>query len=286
MSQVNCRITPYGEKRHCRAWCLFLKENWTPGSPNYTSPKEQRTELLKRWEHAQQDFRDIYVQRAIAEPVEPEREDYHPDIPTNDFRRNLDQYPCVRVHFDQADTNTWEKLKLFLKLDEQLSPLDAEELPLVFELRENFYLEDYTKRFILEDANFRMMGSNDFGHPVFYYHILMVVDQQSFEDGTLLHVDFNRSGDPALSFRYPAIRSFFPWKWHHDSPDVKLGDVNEYFHESGIELLGQGMDLTRPVVDILVEEMALRGVSAEEGGNLRHLAIEAVYTVNEQLLRT
>jgi len=44
------------------------------------------------------------------------------------------------------------------------------------------------------------------------------------------------------------------------------------------------MDLTRPVVDILVEEMALRGVSAEEGGNLRHLAIEAVHTVNEELL--
>jgi len=30
-----------------------------PGSPNNTSPKEQRVELLKRWEHAQQDFRDV-----------------------------------------------------------------------------------------------------------------------------------------------------------------------------------------------------------------------------------
>jgi len=46
------------------------------------------------------------------------------------------------------------------------------------------------------------------------------------------------------------------------------------------------MDLSRPAVDILVEEMALRGVSAEEGGDLHHLAIEAVHTVNEQLLRS
>jgi len=169
-----------------------------------------------------------------------EGEDYHPDIPPNDFRWSLDQYPCVRVHFDEADTNTWAKLELFLKLDDQLSPLAAEELPLIVDLRENFHLEDYTKRFILEDANFRMMGSSDFGHPIFYYHIIMVADQQSFRDGTLLHVDFNRSGDPALSFRYPAIRSFFPWRLHHDSPDVKLGEVNEYSHESGVALHGHG----------------------------------------------
>lgn len=245
-----------------------------------------------------------------------DREDYHPDIPSNDFRRSLDQYPCIRVHFDEADANIWAKLELFLKLDDQLSPLDAEELPLIVNLRENFHLEDYTKLFILEDANFRMMGSNDFGHPVIYYHIIMVVDQQSFRDGTLLHVDFNRSGDPALSFRYPAIRSFLPWKWHHDSPEAKLERLNEYLYENGLAI-GNGyvlsilfrnaspsvvcllahsctnlfptqrsMNLAQPVVDILVDEMDLRGVLPEEDGDLRLLAIEAVHTVNEQLLGT
>ena len=170
-----------------------------------------------------------------------EIEDYHPDIPPNDFRRSLDQYPCVRVHFDEADHDAWAKLELFLKLDEQLSPLDAEELPLIVDLRENIPLEDYTRRFILEDANFRMMGSSDFGQPVFYYHIIMVADQQSFVDGTLLHVDFNRSGDPALSFRYPAIRSFFPWRWHHDSPEVNRG---QYYHDSDVAFHGHGYVLS------------------------------------------
>ena len=44
------------------------------------------------------------------------------------------------------------------------------------------------------------------------------------------------------------------------------------------------VDLTRPAVDIVTEEMALREVSAEEGGDLRELAVEAVYAVNRQLL--
>jgi len=162
-----------------------------------------------------------------------EREDYHPDIAQNDFRRSLDRYPCIRVHFAEGNANTWAKLEFFLNLDEHFSPLHASELPPIIELREGFHLEDYTKRFILEDANFRMMGSSDCGDLVFYYHIIMVVDQQSFQDGTLLHVDFNRSGDPALSFRYPVTCSFLPWKWYHDFPDEKLGKMNEYLHESG-----------------------------------------------------
>lgn len=162
-----------------------------------------------------------------------DRVNYHPDIPLNDFRRILDQYPCVRIYFNEADPYIWEKLHLFLQLDEHVSPLHDSELPQIVEIRDNFHLEDYSRRFILDDANFEMMGSSDFGHPVIYYHILMIIDEQTFRDGTLLHVDFNRSGDPELSIRYSAIRCFFPWKLHHDSPDLRLEKVNEYMQENG-----------------------------------------------------
>ena len=156
-------------------------------------------------------------------------ESYHTDISPQDFRRNLNQYPCVRVHFDEQQTREWDILRLYLQLDENLSPLDPEELPPLVDIRDNFQLESYTKRYILEDANFEMMGCSNDGHKILFYHIIMVVDEQSFLDGTLLHVDFNSSGDPAMSFRYPAINSYLAWKWHHESA-LRLSIINVKFH--------------------------------------------------------
>lgn len=182
-------------------------------------------ELLKRWEHAQQDFRDVGA-HTQNKPVL--------------FVKLIDKYTLTFLQMTSDGVWTNTLVSAFILTKPIPTPLAAEELPLIIDIRENFDLEDYTKRFILDDANFRMMGSSDFGHPVFYYHIIMVADQQSFRDGTLLHVDFNRSGDPALSFRYSALRSFFPWRWHHESPGLKLGEINEYSHESGVALHGHG----------------------------------------------
>lgn len=44
------------------------------------------------------------------------------------------------------------------------------------------------------------------------------------------------------------------------------------------------MDLSRPMVSILKEEMESRGVMKEDA-DYRQLAIEAVHTVNPELLR-
>ena len=160
--------------------------------------------------------------------------DYHPDIPEDDFRRKLEQYPCIRTRAShtESDRRKWQKLELFLKLDEMLSPLHESELPPIIDLQERFRLDDYTQRYILEDANFRLMGMNNSGQPVVYYHILMLADEQSLIDGTLLHVDFDRSGDPALSFRYPAIDSFLPWAMHLNS-DCNLRWINGQFYDRG-----------------------------------------------------
>ena len=157
-------------------------------------------------------------------------EEYHSDIPQGDFRRSLGNYPCLRIHFDDAENNKWDKLKLLLKLDEQLSPLHDEELPRIIDIPDGFRLEDFARRFILADANFLMMGGSDLGQPVFYYHIIMIVDAQSFSDGTLLHVDFNRCGNPALSFRYPATHSVIPWSCHYHR-SFTLDKINEYLHD-------------------------------------------------------
>lgn len=157
---------------------------------------------------------------------------YHPDIPLEDYRRKLERYPCIRTHFHPTYANVWEKLELFLKLDWSLSPLHESELPPIVNIQEAFHVEEYTRRFILDEANFRMMGRSDTGQPVFYYHIIMIVDEQSFHDGTLLHVDFNRSGDPAVSFRYPTIHSYLPWEMHHHS-HLQLGRINQYFQDAG-----------------------------------------------------
>ena len=43
------------------------------------------------------------------------------------------------------------------------------------------------------------------------------------------------------------------------------------------------MDLNRPIVDVLIEEMRSRGVSVDDS-DYRQLAIAAVSTVNERLL--
>lgn len=158
-------------------------------------------------------------------------EEFHSDIPPEDLRRSLGNYPCLRIHFDEDDNDKWDKLKLLLKLDDQLSPLHDEELPRIIEIHDGFRLEDYAKRFILADANFRMMGSSDLGHLVFYYHIIMIVDARSFSDGTLLHVDFNRGGNASLSFRYPATHSFIPWSCHFHGSST-LAEINEYLHEN------------------------------------------------------
>ena len=57
-----------------------------------------------------------------------------------------------------------------------------------------------------------------------------------------------------------------------------------HIHALTFSPMERRVDLTRPAVDIVTEEMALREVSAEEGGDLRELAVEAVYAVNRQLL--
>ncbi|KAF8462577.1 hypothetical protein BDZ91DRAFT_784461 [Kalaharituber pfeilii] len=281
MSQANSRATPYGDKQSCRAWFLFLKENWSAQAGDEVSPKQHRKALMRKWETADQDFRNIYVQRANEEDVDLEDlDDYHPDFVPSDFRAKLTSYPCIRVYFDDRDTNKWEKLQLFLKLDDALSPLDEEELPPIVEIRDGFHLEEYAKRFIMEDGNFRLMGRSNTGQPVFFYHIIMLVDEQSFQDGTLLHVDFNRSGDPALSFRYPAIHSYLPWSMHqHEHFDLRR--IDQYITERGG--LPQTMDLTKPVLSILKDEMELRGIM-EEDSNFLQLAHAAVSTLNPRLL--
>ncbi|KAI5781764.1 hypothetical protein DFH27DRAFT_305000 [Peziza echinospora] len=282
MLQRNIMTEPRVVARNsCPAWDLFVQDTWPTLSQDIT-PLRRRQELIHVWADSEQSFRDEYVMRTRRENIHESRSDYLPDIPRDNFRRKLSYYPCIRPPITEADKPKWAKLELVLKLDEHLSPLHETELPPILYVDETFNLEEYSSRYIFQESNFSLMGMSDAGRPIVYYHILMIVDEQSFRDGTLLHVDFDQSGAPANKLRHPAIDSYLPW-CTHQTEHLGLVQLLDQLRNDDWRREHTIMDFTKSAVAILREEMESRGIPREES-TLHELAVAAVTTVNPNLL--
>ncbi|KAJ5733775.1 hypothetical protein N7493_002561 [Penicillium malachiteum] len=261
-----------------KGWYRFVRENWdSTDEATDESKAQQRRALIETWVTAEQHFRDSYTNKASDSEARFSREEisnyggyYNRNVPP----WNL--YLTADAPRPSTNWGLWLKILLMFNDYNRMWGHVAEET-FTFTPKENesVTIHNINRYQSLETADFGILAFNNAGEALYdpYQPQTILVDDFALTTGLVLVVLSYTNGRPRQGYRMRALNFFSIWKLivglgkHFEDYIERYGhdvDLNDDRNSSCVGLELEVLDMTKPLLEILLAESEEQDVEDEE----------------------
>ncbi|KAJ5707619.1 hypothetical protein N7488_007420 [Penicillium malachiteum] len=261
-----------------KGWYRFVRENWdSTGDATDDSKAQQRRALIETWVTAEQHFRDSYTNKAS----DPEERFYCEEISNYGgyYNRNVtpwNLYLTADAPRPSANWGLWLKILLmFNDYNRTWGHIAEETFTITPKENEPVTIYNINRYRGLEAADFGIVAFNNAGEALYdpIQPHSIIVDDFALNTGLVLVVLSYANGKPHRGYRMRALNFFEISRLivglgkHLEDYIERYGNdvnLNDARIPSCIEVEFEALDMTKPLLEILLAESEEQEVEDEE----------------------